>query len=92
MKALVIGGTGPTGPYIVEGLLRRGYEVTIYHRGTHEVEAIKGLSARIQVGEAVLLLGDRELLGHLVSCSFPPGPFRAPGADQYECQGSFRPS
>lgn len=38
MKALVIGGTGPTGPYIVEGLLDRGFEVTIYHRGSHEVE------------------------------------------------------
>lgn len=24
MKALVIGGTGPTGPYVVEGLLQRG--------------------------------------------------------------------
>ena len=38
MKALVIGGTGPTGPFIVEGLLRRGYEVAIFHRGTHEVD------------------------------------------------------
>lgn len=38
MKALVIGGTGPTGPAIVDGLLARGYEVTIYHRGTHEIE------------------------------------------------------
>ena len=38
MKALVIGGTGPTGPYIVEGLLDRGYEVTIFHSGQHEVE------------------------------------------------------
>ncbi len=38
MKALVIGGTGPTGPFIVEGLLDRGFGVTIYHRGTHEVE------------------------------------------------------
>ncbi|MFH1486286.1 MAG: NAD-dependent epimerase/dehydratase family protein [Chloroflexota bacterium] len=37
MRALVIGGTGPTGPYIVEGLLKRGYDVTILHRGTHEV-------------------------------------------------------
>ena len=33
MKALVVGGTGPTGPIIVQGLLDRGYEVTIYHRG-----------------------------------------------------------
>ena len=38
MKALVIGGTGPTGPFIVKGLLRRGYEVSIFHRGTHEVD------------------------------------------------------
>ncbi|MFC1939209.1 NAD(P)H-binding protein [Chloroflexota bacterium] len=36
MKALVVGGTGPTGPFIVDGLLKRGYEVTIFHRGTHE--------------------------------------------------------
>ena len=37
-KALVIGGTGPSGPYIVNGLLERGYEVTILHGGQHEVE------------------------------------------------------
>ncbi len=36
-NALVVGGTGPTGPAIVNGLLRRGYDVTIMHRGTHEV-------------------------------------------------------
>ena len=38
MKALVIGGTGPTGPFVVEGLVDRNYEVAIFHRGTHEVE------------------------------------------------------
>ena len=38
MKALVIGGTGPTGPFVVEGLLQRGYEVAILHRGTHETD------------------------------------------------------
>jgi len=38
MKALVIGGTGPTGPFIVEGLLKRDYQVSILHRGAHEVE------------------------------------------------------
>lgn len=37
MKALVIGGTGPTGPFIVEGLAGRGYEPVILHRGNHEV-------------------------------------------------------
>ena len=36
MRALVIGGTGPTGVPIVRGLVERGYEVTILHRGLHE--------------------------------------------------------
>jgi len=35
-SALVIGGTGPTGPSILTGLLERGYDVTIFHRGQHE--------------------------------------------------------
>jgi nucleoside-diphosphate-sugar epimerase len=34
--ALVIGGTGPTGIWIVQGLVDRGWDVTILHRGTHE--------------------------------------------------------
>jgi nucleoside-diphosphate-sugar epimerase len=40
MKALVIGGTGPTGPYIIDGLVTRGYEPVILHRGTHEVDFV----------------------------------------------------
>ena len=35
-RALVIGGTGPTGIWIVRGLIERGWDVTILHRGTHE--------------------------------------------------------
>lgn len=42
MKALVIGGTGPTGPVIVEGLAARGYEPVIMHRGSHEVDFANG--------------------------------------------------
>ncbi|RYE42723.1 MAG: NAD-dependent epimerase/dehydratase family protein [Hyphomicrobiales bacterium] len=38
--ALVVGGTGPTGPHIVNGLVSRGYRVTIFHRGTHESDDI----------------------------------------------------
>jgi nucleoside-diphosphate-sugar epimerase len=34
--ALVIGGTGPTGPDVVNGLLTRGYQVTILDSGLHE--------------------------------------------------------
>jgi nucleoside-diphosphate-sugar epimerase len=40
MRALVIGGTGPTGHHIVNGLIARGYRVEILHRGNHEVEEI----------------------------------------------------
>jgi nucleoside-diphosphate-sugar epimerase len=35
-QALVVGGTGPTGIPLVRGLVDRGYEVTIAHRGQHE--------------------------------------------------------
>src|SRR5439155_969280 len=35
-RALVIGGTGPTGLPLVRGRVDRGYDVTILHRGTHE--------------------------------------------------------
>lgn len=41
MKALIVGGTGPTGPYIVQGLVDRGYEPVILHRGTHEVDFVE---------------------------------------------------
>ncbi|MCC6435745.1 MAG: hypothetical protein IT196_11990 [Acidimicrobiales bacterium] len=39
-RALVIGGTGPTGPFVVNGLVARGYQVTILHTGNHEVDTI----------------------------------------------------
>ena len=35
-RVLVIGGTGPTGTIIVSGLVERGWDVTILHRGLHE--------------------------------------------------------
>ena len=40
MDALVIGGTGPTGHFIVNGLRERGYRVTILHTGSHEIPEI----------------------------------------------------
>jgi nucleoside-diphosphate-sugar epimerase len=42
MRALVVGGTGPTGPHIVDGLLERGHDVTIFHRGAHEPADLPG--------------------------------------------------
>ena len=40
MRTLVVGGTGPTGSFIVNGLRERSREVTIFHRGTHEIVEI----------------------------------------------------
>jgi nucleoside-diphosphate-sugar epimerase len=38
--ALLIGGTGPTGPPIALGLRDRGYAVTLMHSGRHEVDEV----------------------------------------------------
>ena len=38
--ALVVGGTGPTGPHVVGGLLDRGFVVTVLHTGRHERDEI----------------------------------------------------
>ena len=40
MRALVVGGTGPTGHFIVNGLRDRGYSVAILHTGRHELDEI----------------------------------------------------
>ncbi|MDH3681501.1 MAG: hypothetical protein OEV40_16315 [Acidimicrobiia bacterium] len=39
-RVLVVGGTGPTGPFVVNGLRSRGHQVTILHTGRHEVAEI----------------------------------------------------
>lgn len=41
MKALVVGGTGPSGPHVVNGLIERGYEVTVLHGGQHEADFVR---------------------------------------------------
>ena len=38
--ALLIGGTGPTGPHLLAGLERRGYSVTLCHTGRHELDEV----------------------------------------------------
>jgi nucleoside-diphosphate-sugar epimerase len=40
MKILVIGGTGSTGVPVLEGLLSRGHDVTMLHRGVHEPDGL----------------------------------------------------
>ena len=36
MRSLVIGGSGSSGVAVVDGLVQRGHEVTVLHRGVHE--------------------------------------------------------
>ena len=38
--ALVIGGTGPTGPSIVHGLEARGHRGAVFHTGRHELDEV----------------------------------------------------
>lgn len=45
MDVLVIGGTGPSGPLIVNGLFEGGHRVTILHTGRHEVDTLPPTSA-----------------------------------------------
>ena len=47
MKTLVIGGTGPTGPFVVKGFLERGHQVSILNRGSHDTDAIPATVERI---------------------------------------------
>lgn len=72
MKALVIGGTGPTGPFIVNGLLERGYDVTILHSGAHEATfagPVEDIHADASFAETLqAALGDRTF--DLVSCQY----------------------
>jgi nucleoside-diphosphate-sugar epimerase len=42
-SALVIGGTGPTGPPLALGLEALGFEVTLLHSGNHEVPEVAHL-------------------------------------------------
>ncbi|MEE8601441.1 nuclear transport factor 2 family protein [Euzebya tangerina] len=36
-RALLVGGTGPTGPHMLRGLLDRGFDVQMFHTGRHEL-------------------------------------------------------
>jgi nucleoside-diphosphate-sugar epimerase len=63
-RALVVGGTGPTGPGVVNGLIERGHEVTILHTGRHEVDTIPDHVEHVhtnpfRIAEVEAAIGDR---------------------------------
>lgn len=47
MRALIIGGTGPTGPHIIDGLLERQYTVSMLNRGSRDTARIPDSVERI---------------------------------------------
>lgn len=64
MRALVIGGTGPTGPHVVNGLVGDGWDVAILHTGRHEVDTIPASVEHIHtdpfdIDKVADALGDR---------------------------------
>lgn len=65
-QALVIGGTGPTGHFIVNGLIERGFTVSILHTGRHEVNEIPATVTHIHTNP----FDDRALLDGLNSAQF----------------------
>lgn len=48
VKALLIGGTGPTGAHIIRGLLERDYNVTMLNRGSRDSNAVPGEVERLR--------------------------------------------
>jgi nucleoside-diphosphate-sugar epimerase len=58
MKILVLGGTGLTGPFITRYLLEQGHEVTLFHRGRHEVDLPPAVNR---------IMGERRKLDDFVS-------------------------
>ena len=41
--ALLIGGTGPSGPHLVDGLAERGFDIAMFHTGRHELDDMRDL-------------------------------------------------
>ena len=56
VHVLLIGGGGPTGPLIIDGLLERGFRVTVLNRGVrpqHRADQVEALHADPHFGEPV---------------------------------------
>jgi nucleoside-diphosphate-sugar epimerase len=58
----VVGGTGPTGPFVVNGLCGRGFAVTMLHTGRHEHEDIPAAVEHVHTDPF-----DRDALEHALA-------------------------
>ena len=44
MKILILGGTSLTGPFTIRCLVEQGHQVTIFHRGKHQIDLPSGVN------------------------------------------------
>jgi nucleoside-diphosphate-sugar epimerase len=58
MKILILGGTSLTGPFTMRYLAGQGHQVTIFHRGKHQVDLPPGVNR---------IIGDRRKLDEFIS-------------------------
>jgi nucleoside-diphosphate-sugar epimerase len=58
MKILILGGTSLTGPFTTRYLVEQGHQVTIFHRGQHEVDLPPAVNR---------ILGERRKLDEFIS-------------------------
>jgi len=78
VRALVIGGTGPTGPFIVNGLRARGFRVSMLHTGRHERPEIPDDVVHVHTDpyDAEALSSALDGLGHFDVCVATYGRLR----------------
>ena len=76
MRLLVIGGTVFLGRHVAEEAVRRGHEVTLFHRGHHGADVLAGRAEHVlgdRTGDLSALTG-RSWDAAIDTCGFEPGP------------------
>lgn len=76
MRLLVIGGTVFLGRHVAEEAVRRGHQVTLFHRGRHGDDLLAGRAEHLlgdRTGDLGALAG-RSWDAAIDTCGFEPGP------------------
>jgi nucleoside-diphosphate-sugar epimerase len=76
MRLLIFGGTVFLGRHVAEEAVRRGHDVTLFHRGHHGTEVLAGRAEHVlgdRTGDLSALAG-RSWDAAIDTCGFEPGP------------------
>jgi len=76
MRLLILGGTVFLGRHVAEEAVRRGHEVTLFHRGHHGAGLLAGRAEHVlgdRTGDLGALAG-RSWEAAIDTCGFEPGP------------------